>query len=407
MESLYNKFHKIDDNERKNIYLKRFNYESTIKLNFKIKPFNFNDSFELYYIPTYNDIKLIEKIYKNDKILNTLHSNLPGIADEKFKEELLIDELFKTNDIEGVRSSRKELRENIELIEKNIVNKTIRFESLINSYKKLQTSELSLPTTSQDIRKIYDYIAAEEVSENNKIDGSVFRLDQGEVSKGSGSGKIIHKGIFGESNIIEAISKLLNFINNNGDIPELIKLSIFHYYFGYIHPFYDGNGRTCRFITSLYLKKDLSLLTSLSLSSGIMENQKNYLSAFEKTNSFKNFGELNEFVTMFLTSISLGQEKLITELTEKINLLTTAQSKITTGNYDIDTKSILFIFAQQFLFSHNKHIELSKLENIAYDLSKNKIRKIITDLENKNILIKTKKRPLSYTVADDYFETII
>ena len=48
------------------------------------------------------------------------------------------------------------------------------------------------------------------------------------------------------------IEDLIQFMNIK-DIPFLVKASIVHFFFEYIHPFYDGNGRFGRYLLSLYL----------------------------------------------------------------------------------------------------------------------------------------------------------
>lgn len=37
------------------------------------------------------------------------------------------------------------------------------------------------------------------------------------------------------------------------DIPLIIRTAILHFYTGYIHPFYDGNGRFDRFVSAYLL----------------------------------------------------------------------------------------------------------------------------------------------------------
>ena len=61
---------------------------------------------------------------------------------------------------------------------------------------------------------------------------------------------------------------------NNDDINFLIRIAVFHYAFGYIHPFYDGNGRTSRFISSYLLSQRLEDLVSFRLSYTIKLNIK-------------------------------------------------------------------------------------------------------------------------------------
>ena len=55
-------------------------------------------------------------------------------------------------------------------------------------------------------------------------------------------------------------------ILHSQDFPLFVRLGLFRYFFGYIHPFYDGNGQTDRFITSYFLKKNFHLLLGLRLS---------------------------------------------------------------------------------------------------------------------------------------------
>lgn len=49
------------------------------------------------------------------------------------------------------------------------------------------------------------------------------------------------------------MSELVNWINQSKDIPCPIIAGIVHYQFATIHPYYDGNGRTARLLTTLIL----------------------------------------------------------------------------------------------------------------------------------------------------------
>ena len=65
------------------------------------------------------------------------------------------------------------------------------------------------------------------------------------------------------------------------DIPELYAAALCHFLFGYIHPFFDGNGRTGRYLLALQLSRPLSQPTVLSLSRVIAENKATYYRAFD------------------------------------------------------------------------------------------------------------------------------
>lgn len=75
------------------------------------------------------------------------------------------------------------------------------------------------------------------------------------------------------------MSNLEQFINNSelSDLDPLIKLVIIHHQFESIHPFYDGNGRTGRIISVLYLVQNRLLdLPILYLSRYITRNKADY-----------------------------------------------------------------------------------------------------------------------------------
>lgn len=93
-------------------------------------------------------------------------------------------------------------------------------------------------------------------------DGIIFRKNQVEVDS---SGKTIHEGSMPEERIIEIMNQSIQILNDE-KLPLLIRVAIFHYLFGYIHPFYEGNGRMSRFISSAYLCKTLDILCALQSS---------------------------------------------------------------------------------------------------------------------------------------------
>lgn len=52
----------------------------------------------------------------------------------------------------------------------------------------------------------------------------------------------------------EFVSELIDFANDS-EVDILIRSAIFHHRFAWIHPFFDGNGRTARLLLNLILMK--------------------------------------------------------------------------------------------------------------------------------------------------------
>lgn len=53
--------------------------------------------------------------------------------------------------------------------------------------------------------------------------------------------------------IENALKNVYDWLTQQSDIHPLIKAGIFHHEFAYIHPFFDGNGRLARILTTYYL----------------------------------------------------------------------------------------------------------------------------------------------------------
>ena len=279
MDYIYKKWFKTNNkHEIDRFYQKRFQGESTIHTGLKIKPKNFPTPFELYYIPTNAILLKIETIYHNDTKLRAHDSFLPGIAKKNFLVNLIAEELNSSNKIEGVKSNKQEIAESTKKIMTGTIPSKMRLSSMIKSYLKLQDDSLNLPQQPEDIRKIYDDNTEGEISDDNLPNGDLFRKDGVEIYN-ENAAQPIHEGIIGEREIYHHLEALLAMLNQS-HLPFLVKLAIGHYYFGYIHPFYDGNGRTGRFLTSLYLSKIFSIYTAYALSNGCHLAHKSYMAFF-------------------------------------------------------------------------------------------------------------------------------
>lgn len=196
-------------------------------------------------------------------------------------------------------------------------------------------------------------------------------------------------------------------MNENKEIPTLIKVAIGHYFFGYIHPFYDGNGRTSRFISSMYLSEVIGNISTLSISRGCNHHRKKYLEAFEITNSIKSRGEMNCFIETFLEIIVNEISKMYTELKEKYELLEIAFNKLKnepklkekTNNHS----EVMFVLAQNHFFDSGAGLTINELSEI-FGKSKATIRKFIKELQDLSLIEQKGERPAYFCIKQRYFE---
>ena len=262
-------------------------------------------------------LSLISSIYQSDKKLTKLSEEIPPHALQQFFNTSMIEEIQQSNEVENVNSTRKEIKDALDAVNQGRHGK--RFVSMVRKYLILQSNKDIPLSTCQDIRNLYDEFIADEVVRDDpgdQPDGEIFRISP--VHVGDSHGQNVHDGLFPESKIITAMDSALSILNNeNYDI--LIRVALFHYFFGYIHPFYNGNGRMTRFISSYKLSQYFSKSACLRISYVIKEHRPQYYALFKNANDKRNRGELTEFVMGYLHFFKEAIEDTYITLEEKNN----------------------------------------------------------------------------------------
>lgn len=345
-KSLSKLFYSDKDNYEKE-YRNRYNSEYAVHIDFAI-----NDYPAFFILEPSLYHKTID-IYKTDKRIKELRHILPEKAIDHFALRCLIDEIILTNDIEGVYSSRREI--NSVLSELKTKSQGKRYMGLVQKYLMLQNDETMSFETCEDIRSLYNDLVYPEIKEDNPDnlpDGKIFRNDSASVV--SATQKELHRGVYPESKIIECMKKALDILNDD-KIDLLFRVSIFHYLLGYIHPFYDGNGRTSRFISSYLLSKEFESIIGYRISYSIKENIKEYYQAFKTCNSKHNRGDLTPFIIMFTDIINYSLHQLEIALMKRYQQLKHYRDCIKDLPYGLNQKyaNIYFLLIQASLFSEN------------------------------------------------------
>lgn len=350
-----------------------------------------SEEVELFFLPIKNVLMLQDEIIQNSRDILNLSNELPEVALNYCIREIMVNEIIKSNGIEGVHTTKKDVYDSMNS------NKKYRFSGIIKKYKQITENKIEKINSAEEIRKIYDEVFSEEIMINpeNQLDGKLFR--KGLVYVTDSSMKNVHLGDSNEDLILKHIQNLIIFMNKK-DINFLLKACITHYYFEYIHPFYDGNGRFGRLIFSMYLAKKLDVFTGLSLSYAIFSEKEKYSKLFLNTSNSKNFGEITFFLIGMLELIKKGQESIMKMLEDKIEKLNFSRNYLNNLNLSDLEKDIMFVYIQNHIFSNSdlEDKELCKIINMSRPTLKNNIEQLI----KKEYLTKISKKPITHVLSD-------
>ena len=403
---LYYKKKNIDEE-----YIKRIENPATLITELKINPMKkgnkiLDKEYRLFYINLLEHTLLQEKIVKNSNKINYISNRLPTIAIKEIIMKILSNELYKTNKIEGIETVKSEIHSSLK--DDRISNKkSNKLDGIIKKYKDIMENNFEDTehiNSLSSFRKIYDEMFEEfEKSDNYKLDGKYFRKDIVKVINGLGN--TIHIGVNGEETIEKNIEDLIQFMNIK-DIPFLVKASISHFFFEYIHPFYDGNGRFGRYLLSLYLARKLDNLTAFSVSYSISRNLDDYYKSFVEVEDVTNYGEITFFVENILKTIKNGQEMIIELLNDSVMRFKHSMEILDELTKELSEKEniILQIYLQNYLFNDFEELTNIELSAIIGDLTQQTINKYTQELEKKGYLVKIKQRPLTYALSEKITE---
>lgn len=329
-----------------------------------------------FFLPTLEIITKMDSIHhKQTNIIQAYHE-LPLAAQAQYFKSCLLDEIKYTNDIEGVQSTRHEIQAAYEqVIKADSPQKKLRFSGLVNKYNKLVTHERIKLASSADIRNLYDEIILPEIAKSDYPDGSIFRKNPVDVR--SPSDKIIHEGVYGEKNIIKSMDLALSVLKMDA-LPTIIKTAILHYYLGYIHPFYDGNGRLDRFISSYLLSTSFDPLISYRLSYIIKENRSQYYKAFDECNATYNSGDITPFIITFIDIVEKSTDNILEKVSDGVIQLNECSKCLDRLTLKPLHESILYLLIQNKLFSNT----IFSAKDLAEILKKNNstIKRNISEL---------------------------
>ncbi|MBC7466970.1 MAG: Fic family protein [Bdellovibrio sp.] len=228
-----------------------------------------------------------------------------------FKDEFLLDstieEAITSAIYEGAHSTRAQAEQ---LIASGNKPKNKDEWMLINNFRAMKwVKENQNVALSKKIVLQLHKIVTENTLEGDDVNFQG-KLRDNKVFVGN------HEGI-DHSKLDQAIDEMISLITNNPRyFHPLLKGILIHYFIGYIHPFFDGNGRTARALFYFKsIKNQLNYVELLSVSAYLRTHGKQYEKSFEKVKD--NEYDLTYFIDFCLDSISFA----LKEVSRKVHYL--------------------------------------------------------------------------------------
>lgn len=250
-------------------------------------------------------IKRIENFLEETPSMNTL---------EFASDALEYKELKANNNIEGITDDIEEIEKAIRN-ENNIPwNKKERIINLHRGYRYILTHNDINRDTLRELYEILSKGLLDEYSIENM--GQYYRTKPVYILW---DGRLDIQPIKGikENELEYYMNILLDFINNyevNTNIDNFIKSQIIHFYFVYIHPYFDVNGRTARTVSMWHLLKNKAY-PYIIFNRAISLNKRKYT---YKLNDVRRRGDITLFLRYMLKEVlkEFEKEKIINNIKE-------------------------------------------------------------------------------------------
>lgn len=174
---------------------------------------------------------------------------VPNIVLQSIKESLTIEWTYNSNSIEG---NTLTLQETKMVIEEGF---TIKGKSLREHFEAVNHQD-AIEYVETLVSKNYQ-LTCKDILDIHRL--VLQRIEKDYAGRFRTAGVRISGANFVPPNALKVdtyIEELIHWITKETELDILIKVAIFHHRFVWIHPFFDGNGRTIRLLFNLLLMKE-------------------------------------------------------------------------------------------------------------------------------------------------------
>lgn len=291
-------------------------------------------------------------------------------------------------------------------------------ENIITTHDDLYKSGLNLSSfKSPEAKEVQNYIAAMkqghrllgetgilsnkvilEVQKTLEQNNAGFRKLPGTHLRSSVTGEVIFTPPQDPAAIESLMSNLERYINEPGlDLSDpLVKMAVIHFQFESIHPFYDGNGRTGRILSVLFLAKQGILdLPILYLSKYIIRHKHEYYRLLQDVRDNDSWEPWILFIIKGLEETTRETISLVREIRDLL------------GEYKLLLRSRYKFYSHSLINNLFRH-PYTKIEFIQEDLQVSRITaaNYLNTLANDGILKKEKQGTANYYINTRLFDLL-
>ena len=298
------------------------------------------------------------------------------------KKVLLFNEVQSNNSVEGYYDDIEKIKKvvNEKKIYKNSQEKDkLRIINLYEGYRYILDNK---DITKETLKKLNSILSKGLLDdEDYKNMGEYYRKNPVYIYYSSDVTKRPDMGL--DASLIEdKMDELLDFMNNysfdDTKTMSYLKSQILHFYFVYIHPYYDVNGRTAR-TTSMWYLLNNNVYPYVIFNRGIQINKNEYYKIIRETKKYSNISLFLKY--MMNTVLAELEKEYIMQL-----IANSCSKKLETLDYQ----------TLHYLLSIKGNITVSDFANMYNRYNdKKKVLKIeeemILPLIEKDILIKTRE----------------
>lgn len=192
--------------------------------------------------------KYLARIQEEKSRLDALRP-LPTAAVQNIKNSLTLEWTYNSNSIEG---NTLTLQETKMVIEDGM---TIKGKSLREHFEAVNHQD-AIEYVESLVAKSYTLRASDVLDVHGLV---LQRIEKDFAGRYRNAGVRISGANFVPPNALKVdtlMGELIHWVNDEYNLLDIIiKASIFHHRFVWIHPFFDGNGRTARLLFNLLLMK--------------------------------------------------------------------------------------------------------------------------------------------------------